>query len=947
MLRNDQVPAFDNQEKYARAAFTTLRIAALASFVTILYYLGLAKFQNEPRFLILAGITLAFFLCALGSFLLARSGRWQSGSWALIISADITFIVPPLIFKNSGILFAPAIIAMVALFALQVLPQREARLKAIFSAVLSGIAIVLTDQFFPLPRPAMPLAMALGIGSVIALVGIAFFTYYLRNFYSIPLRARLVAAFLFVTLLSTAILGIINLRALQTNLTQRAEDQLQTTAAQSAAEVDNFIQTNLDILRIEAQNPDLPEFLSHPSPDLRQKLKTLLVTLSRRDQVNIISYSLFDSNGINLIDSRGEEEAQSIADRPYFQRVLQTGLPVISEIYYQDHVFYFAAPVRDNERQIIGVLRIEYDAAVLQQIIVKYNDLNGTGSFAILLDENRFILANGRHPEVIFQSLVALEEQRLTLLQRNGQLPAGRPEQFSAGLIELEKGLQSGATIFTLQRNSPEEIANVDSATETVAVARLNTQPWQIAYSLEQDVLLAPVRRQVRTTALLTFLVGILAAVVAVGLSQALPAPILRLSEAARRVEAGDLQARAEIASSDEIGALAHAFNSMTDRLRDLIGSLEQRVAERTSELEKVASQLQYRAEQLQVLSEIGRAISRETQLETLFQLATRIIHENFDFYHVGIFLVDPPSKSVVLQAASSEGGQRMLARQHRLPLGTGIVGYAAEQGQARIAFDVGEDSVFFNNPDLPETRSEMALPLKIGAQIIGVLDVQSKQPEAFSSEDIEILSILADQLAIAIKNARLFEENQRTIETVQRAYGEVSQKAWQQWLNENRARGYFISNVTPIWPVTDKPNDPEFYQALQKKTFIHHPDKGSLFIPIIVRGQSIGSLKLVKQTGQPWSQDEIELATAITDQLSSAIENARLFEETTIRAERERLVSEITTSIRSTTSSEKMLQIAMGALKRVFEHAEITIKPYDPSKAPSAGEASPQESSQ
>jgi GAF domain-containing protein/HAMP domain-containing protein len=932
MLRNDQVPAFDNQEKYARGAVTTLRIALLACIVAVIYYLGLAKFQNEPRFLILAGATFALLLGALRGFFLARGGRWQSGSWALIISADITFLVPSLIFKNSGILFAPAIIALVALFALQALPQREARLKAIFSAVLSGIVIVLADQFFPLPRPTIPLAMAFGIGSVIALVGITFFTYYLRNFYSISLRARLVAALLFVTLLSTAILGTINLRALQTNLTQRAEDQLQTTAAQSAAEVDNFIQTNLDILRIEAQNPDLAEFLVRPSPDLRQELKTLLVTLSRRDQVNIISYSLFDSNGINLIDSRGEEEGQSIADRPYFQRVLQTGLPVISEIYYQDHVFYFAAPVRDNERQIIGVLRIEYNAAVLQQIIVKYNDLNGTGSFAILLDENRFILANGRYPEVIFHSLAPLEGQTLTLLQRNSQLPPGSPEQFSTGLIELEKGLQSGATLFTLKESSPDEIANVESTSDTVAVARLNTQPWQVAYSLEQDVLLAPVRQQVRTTALFTFLVGLLAAVVAVRLSQTLTAPILRLSEAARRVEAGDLQARADIVSNDEIGALAQVFNSMTARLSDLIGSLEQRVADRTADLKNAVLTSEKRARDLQFISEISRIISAEQQLDILLPLITRLISERFDFYHAGIFFVDETRRFARLQAANSEGGQKMLARGHQLEIGTGLVGTVMQTGKPRIALDVGTDAVFFNNPDLPNTRSEMALPLNYRGDTIGVLDVQSTQPNAFTESDANTLSILADQIAIAIQNARLFRQMQQAREEAEALYTQIQSQEWNTFIRQETRIGY---QHTPSGGkhLTQPVLSNEIRKALKKGLVVveegeNAQSQPAIVVPVKLRGQTIGVLNIkAPLPNRRWSQDEINLAQTISDRLALAIDNARLLLESQRRAAKEAKIGEVSAKIGASINLQNVLQTAVEELGRALPGSEVIIQ--------------------
>ena len=192
-------------------------------------------------------------------------------------------------------------------------------------------------------------------------------------------------------------------------------------------------------------------------------------------------------------------------------------------------------------------------------------------------------------------------------------------------------------------------------------------------------------------------------------------------------------------------------------------GILERLIQERTASLER-------RSVQLQVATEVARAIASVQNLDQLLPSMARLISERFGFYHVGLFLLDPAREYAVLQAANSEGGQRMLARGHRLKVGqVGIVGYVTGAGLPRIALDVGQDAVFFDNPALPHTRSEMALPLKVGEEVIGALDAQSTLPAAFSKEDAAILGALADQVAIAIQNARLFDQTQAALEAARR----------------------------------------------------------------------------------------------------------------------------------------------------------------------------------
>jgi GAF domain-containing protein len=262
-------------------------------------------------------------------------------------------------------------------------------------------------------------------------------------------------------------------------------------------------------------------------------------------------------------------------------------------------------------------------------------------------------------------------------------------------------------------------------------------------------------------------------------------------------------------------------------------------------------------------------------------------------------------------------------------------VGNVAASGQPRIASEVGEDAVFFNNPDLPETHSEIALPLLVRKQIIGVVDVQSKESNAFSQERAQTLAILADQIAIAIDNSRLFSETQRALDEARTFSQQFSSQSWERVTRE-RQIGYLHTINGDI-----KVNEPIHWEEAQQairdgEIVVLSPDTENrlpaLAIPLRVREQTIGVLDIRStDPNRTWQKEEIDIIQAIADRVGLALENARLFEETTGRANRERTVSEITTRIRSMNDQETMLQTALSELKRALGANDVQIRPYTP----------------
>src|SRR3990172_7530021 len=213
-------------------------------------------------------------------------------------------------------------------------------------------------------------------------------------------------------------------------------------------------------------------------------------------------------------------------------------------------------------------------------------------------------------------------------------------------------------------------------------------------------------------------------------------------------------------------------LKSLNQQLIELHANLEKLVEERTAELALTSEQATNRANQLSVMADLSRSLVSIKDRETLLTETARLVSRRLGHYHIGIFLLDEDKQFAILLAANSEGGQKMLKRGYRLQISqTGIVGYVASTGNPRISLDTELDKVHTDNPDLPETRSEIALPLTSGSQVIGALDMQSTQPNAFSQEDLDTLSILSDQVSAALENVRLHEESQEALSKAEAVY--------------------------------------------------------------------------------------------------------------------------------------------------------------------------------
>ena len=364
------------------------------------------------------------------------------------------------------------------------------------------------------------------------------------------------------------------------------------------------------------------------------------------------------------------------------------------------------------------------------------------------------------------------------------------------------------------------------------------------------------------------------------------------------------------------------------NELRTIQATLEQSVDLRTQELSVANRRAEKRVSQLQIIAEIARAIISVRKIDTLMPLLTQSIGDRFGFYHVGVFLLDESTQYAILRSANSEGGLLMLQRGHRLRIGEQtVIGFVAQSARALIHAVEGQGFSFQSDADLPMTKSQIGLPLKSENQIMGVLDIQSSEPQSFTADDIPTLSILADQVAIAIQNALLDEQLHRSLRETESTSRQASSQAWKGYAETSQTRGYSYDGIRP-GPL----------KHIQKSDAGEH----TLSIPVQLRGQTIGRLKLrASDAARVWTDDELAVIEATAERVALALEGARLLEDAQKRAARETFLSDVAAKLGTSFQLDSILRDTVEELGKTFKNSTISFQLVNPS----APKAEPQKS--
>ena len=367
---------------------------------------------------------------------------------------------------------------------------------------------------------------------------------------------------------------------------------------------------------------------------------------------------------------------------------------------------------------------------------------------------------------------------------------------------------------------------------------------------------------------------------------------------------------------------LENSLSKQQNLTREMIqerSQLETRVQQRTQDLER-------RLLQIRTAAEITRTTSSVLEINELLPQICELMRERFDLYYVGVFLVasqfDGPNgekRYARLAAGSGEAGQAMLAEGHRLEVGgDSMIGWAVANRRARIALDIGQEAVRFNNPHLPLTRSELALPIISQQEVLGAISVQSEKEAAFDEDDILVLQGIADGLATAIENAHLFEEVQANLEEIQSLHRQYLAQSWIQTLQSKGPLAYTYQKQghSDTQPVIEAGGE---HRTLE--------------VPMSVRGQVIGKIQLKARPGSEpgmegeWTPEELALVEAVSAQTAISLENARLVEESMLHATQERMVANISSKIWASSNIERILSTALQELGSTLQVTEGEIK--------------------
>ncbi len=632
-------------------------------------------------------------------------------------------------------------------------------------------------------------------------------------------------------------------------------------------------------LRTEYDNR-VSELLDRDIPELRARAQELTADANERVEIN----AEFDRFETSIEDS--QENFNRLMGAVDQLSDLGTGA------LYQ---------LRSQEGDVLEALtlRLENPDLLAQMILVRSleSTLIETGTVNAK-NELRQAVSDYR---ILYQSSTPLTSQDPVLLGRITSYLNEVDNVYNL-LYELDLINRTGNVALDRARNTASRLGNIanEQASVQAVIAQERTRTLQ--------------RRLI--AGLVVQAVGVMVVMLIFGRSIA--NSLQTLLHTVRRFEQGNFRTRAQVPGDDEFAELGQSFNAMAGQLSDLVGRLEARVAERTRDLV--------------ITEEIAEAVVARRDPRELMQQVVDLVRERFDFYHVQVFLVDDNNENAILVASTGAAGRTLLARRHSLPVGSqSVIGQVTGQGEAVIALDTDTSTVHRRNELLPDTRSEMALPMRIGDHIIGALDVQSVAPNAFDQDTVAVFQVMADQLAIALENARLHARYEDAIAEMQAMERQITAETWrtyQQTRNPNAPLGFVLQGNTVV-PYGDQPPS-ALQEAIQDGTIVAKQNGDNdiqLALPIRVRGEVIGAFGFGGEHLENLTVDDIALIEAVIDRVGLALENMRLVEQTARRAEYEQIVNEITAKIVGSTDVNFILQTTVKELGRALRAPQTSVQ--------------------
>jgi len=846
-----------SSEKQQQNAFRfSLAMAISMSLISAILVLT----SGMPKGLLdLTALAIIVAFCSVFSVVLSRQGQHVTGIILLISSLLLACIVTAVLFSGFGPVLA--IVALMISFGAGTssLPRKYANVINTISVVLA-LCFILLDIFEPIQRevntePILTWAMA-GVLGVVFGIGI------LRNFSEYNFRTKLIISFIFMSVVTLGILAIFNQNSTSKILTTNLGRELEGIAATRGNRIGNLLNEQINALTVLAINKAVQDDINFSNQLYTGDESSILAEIDELDQ----QWRAADAANNNLDELvYNKLTNQTAQELRAFQRTFPdnaeifatdeygavTGITNRTSDYYQADEEWWQAAYNNGDGAVY-VSDPEYDESL--------------GKFSVLIaipvvdkDTNKVI--------GVLRTTYLLDALATVLLEPIGN--TGEADMYIPGVFPItapfylhgggygpvDQGIYDQLIEFSDQPYVEIYYEGYESIVSQSPVTTLGTNPiiddlgWFVVIHQHADEVLGPIKAQTRTALGLVIVIVGVAAAIAVGLAQVLVSPITRLTSTAQEVAAGDLSIQAEVTTRDEVGTLAITFNEMTIQLRNILAGLEDRITARTRDLELAA--------------EIGRRLSVVSDTEEMLTEAVNTIQERFDLYYTQVYLTDPTGRSLVLQAGTGEVGQTLLRRNHRLPLDlSSLNGITATERRTIVVEDTATSPIHRPNPLLPNTRSEMAVPLIVGDRVVGVLDMQSAQPGVLNSENQPAFEALAGSLAIAVANATLFERAENARIRVEEQARRLTTSGWQSFLDaiersERLAFTYDRQTISALPDVISSSSDKD------------------LVTPIQVSGATVGKFRFERE--RAWTEGDQTIVNSVSQQVAQQIENLRL----------------------------------------------------------------------
>lgn len=704
---------------------------------------------------------------------------------------------------------------------------------------------------------------------------------------STSLATTLATAFVFLSILILLAVGSYQLYhdyQVQQELilsNQRLQaSQVAATVASFIREISNTLDAGARVGRLEAV----------PTEERRLWLDNLLSahpSLQTLSYLDIQGQEVAKVSRLSLVDP---DDRRSYAGTELFNQARQDQRfisPLTADPVTNEPLVTLAIPVKDVFDDVEGALIAEVNLKLMWDVIDEVK-IGETGSAYVVDRQGNLIAYRDRD--------LVLQGTNVGHLAEVAEFVSNEEDELSETSAELWTGITNELVLSTY---SP-----------------LGTPDWAVVVELPVREAYQGIIQSIAISLGILLFVAILAGGAGIYASRRLTAPLLNLTSTATRIAEGELDLEVQPQGPTEIVHLANAFNSMTYQLRELIDSLEQRIVARTQRLETVAT-----------LSERLIAI---LNIDELLAEMVNQIKNTFNYYHAHVYLLDEQSQNLVMTQGAGQAGVEMKARRHSIPLNAphSLVARAARQAEIVRVDNVREAEDWLPNPLLPDTYSELAVPILLEGQVVGVLDVQQNKIAGLDEGDANLLRSLVNQVAIAIHNARLFNQVEKALADAYAAQERYIEQSWNKTRFTQQNSQYLYAH--PDAPPLDEAKAQALAEARQQFVDQAHPrvlvtnghemPAQSLVAPVQWGNKTIGKLQLyTSNQTQPWGEEDLAVIEAVMEQLAQTAENLRLFEESRQTANDERLFGEITRKIRQAPNLEALTKIAAETISNVL----------------------------